>query len=50
MEIGNSEQNSDENDDFVMDKIWKPHMPVRNLLVNIKSLPQEQKSDDKSKI
>ena len=39
----NLDHNSSENDDFDDGRIWKPKNPVRNLLDNDNSLPQEKK-------
>ena len=41
--IENFDHNSAENDDFDDGRIWKPKKPVRNLLDNDNSLPQEKK-------
>ena len=37
------DQNSSENDNFDNGRIWKSKMPVRNLLNDNNSLPQEKK-------
>ena len=39
--IENFDHNSAEIDDFDDGRIWKPEMPVRNLLDDDNSLPQE---------
>ena len=46
--IENFDHNSAENDDFDKGRIWKPKKPVRNLLDNDNSLPQEKKIEAKS--
>ena len=42
--IENFDHNSVENDDFEDAWIWKPEMPVRNLLEDDNSLPREKKN------